>query len=257
MITLLSPAKKLSKDCFAQTKYYKKPQFLDKSKYLVESLKKLDPLEYMSLMNISESLAILNWERMQSWGIDFKPNNSREAIFSFSGDTYTGLDANSLSSEDVNYSDSNIRILSGLYGILKPLDLVMPYRLEMGTKLVNKHGKNLYEYWNNILTDSINDDLKSHETKTIINCASLEYFKSIKRKKLNAKVVTPQFKDWKNGELKIISFFAKKARGMMARFIIINRIENENDIHNFNLGGYNYESKLSTPLEPVFTRNSA
>mgnify|MGYP006118999205 FL=1 len=257
MITVLSPAKKLSKDCFAKTKNFGKPQFLNKSKDLVNNLKKLDPLDFMSLMNISESLAMLNWERMQDWNANMKPNNAREAIYSFAGDTYTGLNADSLNEAELSFAHSNTRILSGLYGILRPLDLVMPYRLEMGTRLKNKHGKNLYEYWADILTDSINNDLKSHKEKIVINCASLEYFKSINRPSLKATIITPQFKDWKNGNLKIISFYAKKARGMMARYIIQNKIANAEDIPSFNLGGYNYDPSISSRLEPVFTRNQA
>ncbi|MDC0384330.1 peroxide stress protein YaaA [Candidatus Marinimicrobia bacterium] len=257
MITVLSPAKKLSKECFSQTGSSRKPQFLDRSENLVNSLKKLDPVDYMGLMNISDSLAMLNWERMQKWNSNFNKKNSREAIYSFAGDTYSGFDALTLNNKDIKFADSNIRILSGLYGLLRPLDLIMPYRLEMGTKFSNEIGSNLYAYWDSLIASSIHNDLKNHNSKYIINCASLEYFKSVNLKKNKLNVITPQFKDWKNGKLKIISFYAKKARGMMARYIVTNKIENEADILKFNLGGYKFEPALSNPSEPVFTRNQA
>ena len=257
MITVLSPAKKLSNECYSDTESPQPPQFLNQSEELVAQLKQMDPVDLMSLMGISENLATLNWERMQAWNKSFKPNNSREAVYSFKGDTYIGLDVETLGFDDLQFAQDNIRILSGLYGILRPLDLMMPYRLEMGTKLKNRLGNNLYEYWNDTLAQSFNKELKSHGRNIVINCASVEYFKSIDRPALGAKVITPQFKEIKEGKLRMISFFAKKARGMMARFIIQNRIENEKDILAFNLGGYTFDYSLSTPLEPVFTRPQA
>lgn len=257
MITLLSPAKKISKDCFSVTGRLQLPEFLDNSQILVNNLKNLDPSDYMSIMNISESLATLNWERMQKWNSNFNSKNSREAIYSFEGDTYSGFDVGSLKNEDIQFADSNIRILSGLYGLLKPLDLIKPYRLEMGTKFENEKGKNLYDYWGNQLSERIREDLKGHKAKVIINCASIEYFKSVKIKSNTIPIITPQFKEWKNGSLKMISFFAKKARGMMARYIVQNKIENKNDILKFNLGGYKYQPSLSSSLDPVFTRDQA
>ena len=257
MITVLSPAKKLSNECCSDTENPQSPQFLNQSEELVTQLKQMDPVDLMSLMGISENLATLNWERMQVWNKSFKPDNSREAVYSFKGDTYIGLDVETLGSDDLQFAQDNIRILSGLYGILRPLDLIMPYRLEMGTKLKNRLGNNLYEYWNDRLAHSFNKELNSHARNIVINCASVEYFKSIDRPALGAKVITPQFKEIKEGKLRMISFFAKKARGMMARFIIQNRIENEKDILAFNLGGYTFDYSLSTPLEPVFTRPQA
>ena len=257
MLTVLSPAKKLSNECYSDTESPQPPQFLNQSEELVAQLKQMDPVDLMSLMGISENLATLNWERMKSWNKSFKPDNSREAVYSFQGDTYIGLDAETLGSDDLQFAQDNIRILSGLYGILRPLDLMMPYRLEMGTKLKNRLGNNLYEYWNDRLAHSFNKELNSHARNIVINCASVEYFKSIDRPALGAKVITPQFKEIKEGKLRMISFFAKKARGMMARFIIQNRIENEKDILAFNLGGYTFDYSLSTPLEPVFTRPQA
>jgi len=257
MLTVLSPAKKLSNECCSDTDNPPSPQFLNQSEELVTQLKQMDPVDLMSLMGISENLATLNWERMQAWNKSFKPDNSREAVYSFKGDTYIGLNVETLGSDDLQFAQNNIRILSGLYGILRPLDLIMPYRLEMGTKLKNRLGNNLYEYWNDTLAHSFNKELNSHGRNIVINCASVEYFKSIDRPALGAKVITPQFKEIKEGKLRMISFFAKKARGMMARFIIQNRIENEKDILAFNLGGYTFDYSLSTPLEPVFTRPQA
>ena len=256
MITVLSPAKKLSPDCSAYGSNYSSPKFLDASKKLVNRLKKFDPIELQSLMGISEKLSELNWGRYQSWTASTGPEKSREAIYTYLGDTYTGLDALTLSNEDMDFAQNNTRILSGLYGLLRPLDLIQPHRLEMGTKLVNDSGKNLYEYWNSSLSDSINEELKTHINNNIINCASAEYFKSIENPQFDGLVITPQFKDWKNGKYKMISFYAKKARGMMARFIIQNRIEEPTGILSFDLGGYSYNSSMSTPLEPVFTRQS-
>ena len=257
MLTVLSPAKKLSNECYSDTESPQPPQFLNQSEELVAQLKQMDPVDLMSLMGISENLATLNWERMKSWNKSFKPDNSREAVYSFQGDTYIGLDVETLGFDDLQFAQDNIRILSGLYGILRPLDLIMPYRLEMGTKLKNRLGNNLYEYWNDRLAHSFNKELNSHARNIVINCASVEYFKSIDRPALGAKVITPQFKEIKEGKLRMISFFAKRARGMMARFIIQNRIENEKDILAFNLGGYTFDYSLSTPLEPVFTRPQA
>ncbi|MBA64705.1 MAG: peroxide stress protein YaaA [Candidatus Marinimicrobia bacterium] len=257
MITVLSPAKKLSKECFVEKNSDCLPQFLNDSSGLVRQLKKMTPPEFMSLMGISENLAELNWERMQEWNSSFNSNNSREAIYSFMGDTYTGLDADTLTKKDLDFAQNNTRILSGLYGLLRPLDLMKPYRLEMGTRFANPRGNNLYDYWNDLLVENINKELKNHKNNIVINCASLEYFKAIDRPLLNADIVTPQFKEMKNGKLKMISFFAKKARGMMARYIIQNHIESPRDILAFNLGGYNYDSSISTPNQPVFTRSQA
>ena len=173
------------------------------------------------------------------------------------GDTYSGLDADSLSDRDLEFAQKNIRILSGLYGILRPLDLMKPYRLEMGTTFANEKGKNLYEYWDDSLAKSIKKDLRNHRENIVINCASLEYFKAIDYPSLNADIITPHFKDMKNGQYKMISFYAKKARGMMARFIIQNQIESVDDILAFDLGGYSYNASLSVPNQPVFTRSQS
>ena len=257
MITILSPAKKLSSNCSAYGTNYSYPKFLDASKKLVKSLKRFDPPALQSLMGISEKLSELNWERYRAWVYPASPKISREAIYSYMGDTYTGLDALTLSCDDINFAQNNTRILSGLYGVLKPLDLIQHHRLEMGTKLINESGNNLYEYWSSSLSKSISEELKNHNNSTIINCASVEYFKSIDIPELNNPVVTPQFKEMKKGKFRIISFYAKKARGLMARYIIQNRIQNPNDIRSFNLDGYSYNESLSTLLTPVFTRISS
>ena len=254
MITVLSPAKKLSTDCFSEGNRFSKPVFLEQSSNLVSILKSYDPPDLQSLMGISENLSELNWERFQSWTTNTSPDDSRQAVYSFKGDTYTGLDADTLKDSDLDFAQNNIRILTGLYGLLKPLDLMLPYRLEMGTKLENKHGKNLYEFWGESLSKTLSKELENHKNKIIINCASNEYFKSIDNSSLDADVIDPQFKEIKNGKTRIISFFAKKARGMMARYIIDNKIVNSEDIYNFDLAGYKYDESLSSIQKPVFTR---
>ena len=254
MITVLSPAKKLSSECSSNGSAYTKPLFLEQSEGLVNKLKTFDPPSLQLLMGISQNLSELNWERFQSWTSDFSPDISRQAVYSFKGDTYTGLDADSLSEKDIIFAQESVRILSGLYGVLKPLDLMLPYRLEMGTKLDNQKGKNLYEFWGSSLASTISQELEDHKDKTIINCASNEYFKSINNSSLNANVVTPEFKEIKNGKIRMISFFAKKARGMMARFIIENRIDSTDQILEFDLAGYKYDPSLSIDVKPVFTR---
>lgn len=257
MITVISPAKKLSDECHAYEADHSQPAYLVKSTELVDQLKSYEPSHLQSLMGISEKLSVLNWERYQSWNPSFSSNNSRQAFFTFKGDTYTGLDADTLSSEDLSFSQNHTRILSGLYGVLKPLDLIMPYRLEMGTKIENKFGKNLYDFWGDELVADLEKDLSNHDSRYIVNCASVEYFKSIDKDSLSGKVITPVFKEIKEGKARIVSFFAKKARGMMARYIIQNQINDPDQIRKFDLGGYEYNDSLSNTMEPVFTRVQA
>ena len=257
MITVISPAKKLSEECSAAEVSYSQSDHLKKTTELANQLKNFEPSHLQDLMSISEKLSILNWERYQNWQLPFTANNSRQAFFTFKGDTYTGLDAESLNKKELAFAQDHTRILSGLYGLLKPLDLIMPYRLEMGTKLENNSGENLYDFWGNTLTKYLQDELSTHSSKFIINCASVEYFKSIDNGSLKSQVVTPAFKEIKNGKPRIVSFFAKKARGMMARYIIQNQINNVDDIKQFDLGGYSYNSDLSQDFEPVFTRAQA
>jgi hypothetical protein len=226
MIILLSPAKTLD---FTENNSndfdFSSPIFIKKSKKLINGLKKMHPGEISSLMNLSDKLTNLNVERYNSWKAQAKPsNNARQSVFVFKGDVYKGLSADTLAKKDINYAQKHLRILSGLYGILKPLDLMSPYRLEMGTKLRNTNGKDLYEFWGTDITESINESISTHKNKTILNLASVEYFSSVKQSSLKGNVVSPVFKDYKIGNYKIISFYAKKARGLMTRFLVENRI---------------------------------
>ena len=255
MLIVISPAKSLDFSIQTNIKEYSIPPFLNDSKLLIENLRKYRPEQLSSLMNISAKLAELNYERFVKWHLPFSPENAKPALFVFKGDVYQGLDTETLSKEDISFANNHLRILSGLYGILKPLDLIQEYRLEMGSKLKNERGKNLYEFWGDKITDEINKAVEqSSGEKFLINLASNEYFKSINKKKLNYEVITPVFKDYKNGQYKIISFFAKKARGLMSRFIIQNRIEKAEDIKAFNLSDYRYNEELSKDKEWVFTR---
>ena len=250
MHLLISPAKTLDMDgAIAVPKTTLSP-FLEESVLLIKDLKKLRSTDIQDLMKVSSKIAELNAERFNNWSLPFNETNARTAIYAFKGDVYTGLEAESLSEVDINFAQEHLSLLSGLYGLLRPLDLMQAYRLEMGTKFANKRGKNLYEFWGNKITEEIN----KREKDCVINLASNEYFKAVNKKVLNAEIISPVFKDEKNGTLKIISFYAKKARGMMTRFIIQNRIKNVEEIKNFNLGGYAFSENLSNTKEWIFTR---
>ena len=256
MIALIAPAKRLDYDSDLSVEDFSIAEHLKESKKLIKELQKKSPEDLSSLMGLSENLSILNFERNMNWQVPKKPSNEvRQAIFAFKGDVYVGLDSETLSKSDINYAQKNLAILSGLYGLLKPLDLMYPYRLEMGTKMKNENGKNLYEFWGNKITTSINALAKKNNSKGIINLASVEYFTSVKPENLDLPVYSPVFKDFKNGKYKIISFFAKKARGSMARFVIQNKIKNPRDLNKFNLDGYKYSAKDSSEYSPVFLRN--
>ncbi len=205
-------------------------------------------------MSISDKLSELNAERFSTWEPDFTPENSRPALFAFTGDVYQGMELSSWKTPDFNLAQKQIRILSGLYGVLRPLDLMQPYRLEMGTKLPNPRGKNLYDFWGDIITDLLNTDLKKSGSSLFINLASNEYFSSVKPKSLKGELITPVFKDEKNGKYKIISFFAKKARGMMADYIIRNKITNIAGLKTFNTAGYKFSKSESSDSDLVFLR---
>ena len=205
-------------------------------------------------MGISDKLALLNAERFASFELPFTADNARPAAFAFNGDVYAGLDAGSMSEADIEFAQAHLRILSGLYGVLKPLDLMQPYRLEMGTKLATESGKNLYEYWGHTITDHLNETLATHDTQVVVNLASTEYFSAVKPKGLNAHIITPVFKDEKNGKVKIISFYAKKARGMMARYIIDKRIDTVDKLSEFDEAGYRFAPEQSSDTELVFVR---
>jgi len=255
MITLLSPAKTLDYESPLPVKDFSIPENLRQSKQLINELRKKDPQDLSDLMGLSEKLANLNFERNMNWEPPVKHSDDiRQAIFAFKGDVYTGLSAYSLKKSDINFLNKHVRILSGLYGILKPLDLMSPYRLEMGTKLETSGGKDLYEFWGQEITNSINESISSHKSKYILNLASVEYFSSVKKDLLNGEVISPVFKDYKNGNYKIISFFAKKARGSMTRYLIENRIDSPKNIMGFDYDGYKYSKSESTEHSPVFLR---
>ncbi len=256
MIALIAPAKRLDYDSDLSVEDFSIAEHLKESKELIKELQKKSPEDLSSLMGLSENLSMLNFERNMNWQVPKKPSNEvRQAIFAFKGDVYVGLDSETLSKSDIKYAQNNLAILSGLYGLLKPLDLMYPYRLEMGTKMKNEKGKNLYEFWGNKITTSINALAKKNNSKGIINLASVEYFTSVKTENLDLPVYSPVFKDFKNGKYKIISFFAKKARGSMVRFVIQNKIKNPAGLNKFNLDGYKYSKKDSSEYSPVFLRN--
>jgi cytoplasmic iron level regulating protein YaaA (DUF328/UPF0246 family) len=254
MLILVSPAKTLDYESPPLVTDNTQPQFLDDSQELIDQLKKMSAPKIGKLMNISDKLAKLNTDRYKSWQLPLEPGPAKQSMFAFQGDVYTGLEADTMKKRDVQFAQKHLRILSGLYGVLRPLDLMHPYRLEMGTKLVNKRGQNLYHFWGDRVTDSLNTELKKQKSPLVFNLASNEYFKVVNAHKLDAELISPVFKDRKNGEYKLISFFAKKARGMMARYIIDNRIKDIESLKEFNTAGYRYNKKLSTATEPVFTR---
>jgi len=255
MLILISPAKSLDFETAPTTEIYSEAKFLKESQALIKRLRKFSTDEIAEFMSISPKLAQLNHERFLSWQTPFSIDNAKQALLAFKGDVYAGLDVESLTEEELNIAQKDLRILSGLYGVLKPLDLIQPYRLEMGKKLKTPKGNNLYEFWGDKITDAINVSLKEKGDQYLINLASNEYFKSINKRKLEAEIITPVFKDLKNGQYKIISFFAKKARGLMTRFIIQNQISNPEHLKTFNSEGYIFNPHLSTNKEFVFTRD--
>ncbi|MDO6488857.1 peroxide stress protein YaaA [Colwellia sp. 6_MG-2023] len=256
MLIIVSPAKKLDFESPLATTKTSQPSLLEHSELLIERCVKLSSDQIASLMKLSDKLAGLNAARFGEWSQPFTTENARQAVLAFNGDVYSGLDAPSFSDADFDFSQKHLRILSGLYGLLKPLDLMQAYRLEMGTKLDNCRGSNLYQFWGNIITDELNEVLAEQNSDILINLASNEYFKVVNKKLLNAKIITPQFKDWKNDQYKIISFYAKKARGLMARYIIQNRITDVEQLKSFDLAGYQYSSDLTQGNDLVFTRKS-
>ena len=254
MLILISPAKTLDFDTPAKTKINTMPDFLSDSQELIDGLQKLSAKKISSLMDISDKLSELNHDRFQTWQRPFTADNAKQAILAFQGDVYLGLEAETFSAADFKFAQQHLRILSGLYGLLRPLDLMQPYRLEMGTLFKNTRGKDLYAFWGDKITDEINKVIEQDKSPTVINLASNEYFKSVKPKLLNAEIITPSFKDYKNGQYKMISFFAKKARGLMTAFIIKNRLTKVEDIKDFDIAGYKFSVKDSTEKELVFLR---
>lgn len=256
MLIVISPSKALDFEAQADAAQYSQPRFLDQSKNLIDTLRQLDVTKVASLMSLSDKLAGLNVARYQGWQIPFDLTNAKQAMLAFKGDVYTGLDAQTLSQEDVAYAQTHLRILSGLYGVLKPLDLIQPYRLEMGTKLNNTKGDNLYQFWGAQLRESLAAE-PALQDKVLINLASNEYFKAVDAKNLKVRLITPVFKDWKNGQYKIISFYAKKARGLMSRYVITNKLNEPEDLKAFDYEGYQYSAEMSKDDEWVFTRDHA
>lgn len=254
MLIVISPAKSLDFKTKSITQEFTIPEFLNESEKLVAKLQKMSAKKLSGLMNISADLGNLNYERYQIWHRPFTPENAKQAVLAFNGDVYAGLDAPTLSEEKLKLAQEKLRILSGLYGVLKPLDLMQPYRLEMGTKFGVGRAKDLYSFWGNKITKKIQEAIKKSGSKILVNLASNEYYKSIDAKKLDAEIVTPAFKDMKNGEYKMISFFAKKARGLMTRFILENNIDNAGDLQAFDAEGYVFNPRLSKSGNPVFTR---
>lgn len=252
MKIVISPAKSLNFEKDLPTTECTQPKLLSESKKVHAVLKQKSPTDLSQLMDISEKLADLNWQRNKVWKTPFTSKNARQAVYAFDGDVYTGLDAYSIPIEKMDLLQNQLRILSGLYGVLKPLDLIQAYRLEMGTKLPIGESKNLYEFWKKTVTNTLNKELKKGEL--FINLASNEYFSVIDTKSLKVPIITPEFKDYKDGNLKIISFFAKKARGLMVRYIIDNQIETLDNLKGFNYEGYQFDANLSKGNNLIFTR---
>jgi len=254
MLMLISPAKTLDYQSDLATQRYSQPALLAYSRQLVEVARKLSEPQLASLMSISDKLATLNVNRFHDWQPEFTPENARQAILAFKGDVYTGLQAETFQEADFEFAQRHLRILSGLYGVLRPLDLMQPYRLEMGIRLANPKGKDLYQFWGSIITDVLNQAVADQGDKTVINLASDEYFKSVKVSELKAQLIKPVFLDEKNGQFKVISFYAKKARGLMCRYIIENRLTQPEKIKAFDTDGYGFDEAQSTDSEWVFKR---
>ncbi|AMO58010.1 hypothetical protein GZ77_19965 [Endozoicomonas montiporae] len=255
MLMVISPAKTLDYDTPPATQTFSQPDFLKQAEALIKQLRTLTPADVGSLMKISDKLAQLNVARYEAWQQPFTAKNAKQAVLAFKGDVYTGLDAETLSEKQFAFTQKHLRILSGLYGILRPLDLMQAYRLEMGTKFANSGGKDLYAFWGDRITDKLNEEFAAQKHKVLINLASNEYFKSVKPRQLHVPVITPVFKDWKNGQYKIISFYAKKARGLMCRYAIDHKITKAAQLKDFDYEGYAFNESMSSDNEWVFIRD--
>jgi len=255
MLMVISPAKTLDYDSPARTARYTQPDFLAHSAELIATLRQLSPADVSQLMSISDALARLNVGRFHDWGGEFTPENAKQAVLAFMGDVYEGLDAGSLGDDELTWLQQHLRILSGLYGLLRPLDLMQAYRLEMGTRLANPRGANLYQFWGDIITDALNAELAKQPRPQLVNLASDEYFKSVKPKKLQATVITPVFQDLKNGQYKIISFYAKRARGLMARWAVQHAVSDAEALKGFDSEGYAFDANASDTTHWVFRRD--
>jgi cytoplasmic iron level regulating protein YaaA (DUF328/UPF0246 family) len=257
MLIVLSPAKTLDFESPIKVNKTTEPDFIPRSAELISTLRTMPPAQIGSLMSISDSLAQLNVARYASWSKKFTPDNSRPAMLAFDGDVYEGLDARSLSARQLDWAQKHLRILSGLYGLLRPLDLMQPYRLEMGTRLATKRGKDLYAFWGDQITEALNESLTVAKAQALVNLASEEYFKSVKPAKLDRPVITPVFEEWKGGGYKIVSFFAKRARGLMARYAIENKLTKPEQLKDFDSEGYGFDAKASNESRWIFRRRAA
>ena len=255
MLMVISPAKTLDYTSTPVTRRFTQPEHLDQAQLLINQLRKLTPAQIAELMSLSDPLAGLNAARYASWQQPFTPENARQALLAFKGDVYTGLHAEDFSDADFDFAQQHLRMLSGLYGVLRPLDLMQPYRLEMGTKLANARGKDLYAFWGERITGWLNQALAEQGDSVLLNLASNEYFSAVKRKTLQARIIDTEFRDLKNGQYKIISFYAKKARGLMARYVIKNRIRDPQALQQFDLQGYRYCAEQSGVDKLVFLRD--
>ena len=255
MLALISPAKTLDYESALPTDLHTLPRLLEQSQQLVDLSRKLSASEIASLMSVSEKIAQLNVARFHDWHADLNFANARQAMYAFKGDVYTGLNAYALSASDIDFAQQHLRMLSGLYGLLRPLDLMMPYRLEMGTKLNNARGHNLYAFWGEQITQLINQDLQNSNASVLLNLASDEYYKSVKPSQIKAEIIKPVFLDQKNGQYKVISFYAKKARGLMARYMIENKVKKVEDLKAFQTDGYYFDADSSLQGELVFKRD--
>ncbi len=254
MLIFLSPAKSLDFKTPPHVVTHTQPAFLKQSQTLIRQLRKLSPADIANLMDLSDPLALLNFNRYADWHLPFTPENAKQAALAFDGDVYDGLSAKTLSADDLDFAQQQVRILSGLYGILKPLDLMQPYRLEMGTRFANKGGKNLYEFWGERLLKAINAELAGMPRPVAVNLASEEYFKAAVGRKIKGEVIQPVFEDWKNGQYKIISFYAKRARGLMTRFAVVNRLSEPEGLKDFDYDGYAFAPEASDDATWVFRR---
>lgn len=255
MLTVISPAKTLDFETPPGTRKSTQPAFLERSAELVEDARGLSPDEIRALMGVSDNIAALNHKRFMDWQQPFSLKNAKQSLLAFRGGVYVGLEAESLNAEQLNFAQQHLRILSGLYGLLRPLDLMQAYRLEMGLKFANRGGDNLYQFWGDSITEALNAQLLKAKADVLVNLASNEYFRVVKPKALNADVVTPIFKDLKGEKYKVVSFFAKKARGQMARFIIEKELVDPDDMKKFKVDGYRYNKGQSSARELVFTRD--
>ncbi|ELY4127883.1 peroxide stress protein YaaA [Cronobacter malonaticus] len=255
MLILISPAKTLDYQSPLATARFTQPELLDHAQQLIDVARRLTDEEIASLMSISSKLASLNATRFNDWQPDFTPDNARQAILAFKGDVYTGLQAETFSDADFDFAQQHLRMLSGLYGVLRPLDLMQPYRLEMGTRLANPRGNDLYTFWGETITQKLNEAIAAQGDNVVVNLASDEYFRAVKPAKLNAEIIKPVFLDEKNGKFKVISFYAKKARGLMSRYIIEHRLTKPEQLTAFDSEGYFFDEASSAGNELVFKRH--